>query len=107
MDGSEMAGMDDCVCCEAPWWERLEGEELQAEYRHIDSRLTAELCKLSLHLKNFVERLLVAEAVDGRTPRSEEGFRLGERMMRVGTVLMGNSRWRGVEVRVADGRGEE
>jgi hypothetical protein len=79
-------------------WELLKGEELQVEYRHLDANLTAELCKLSLHLQNFVERRLVAEAVDGRTPRSEEGFRLGQRLMHVGSVLMVDSRERGMEV---------
>src|SRR5882672_7024581 len=88
-----------CACCEAPWWERLEGDELQAEYRHLDEHLTAELCKLSLHLQNFVERRLVAEVVEGRTPRSEEGFRLGERLGHVGSVLVVDSRRRGQEIR--------
>jgi hypothetical protein len=82
---------------QAPW-ELLKGEELQAESRHLDANLTAELCKLSLHLQNFVERRLVAEAVDGRTPRSEEGFRLGERLMHVGSALMVDSRERRMEM---------
>jgi hypothetical protein len=79
---------------EVRWWERLTGEELQAEYRDIDAHLTSELCRLSLHLQGFVERRLVAEAVGGVASRSEEGFRLGERMMRVGSVLMEDSRRR-------------
>ena len=99
-----MATKDCCVCGEAAWWEQLEGKELQAEYRHIDAHLTAELCKLSLHLANLVERRLVAEAVDLRTPRSEEGFRLGERLMHVGSVLMVDSRRRGAEMQETDTR---
>jgi hypothetical protein len=101
----EMARAKDCcACCEAPWWERLEGEALQAEYRHIDDNLTAELCTLSMHLTNFVERRLVAEAVDRTTPRSEEGFRLGEKMEHVGLVLMSDSRRWGKQREETDAR---
>jgi hypothetical protein len=39
---------------------------------------------LSLHQANFVEVWLVVEGAGRDVPDSEEGFRLGERMMRVG-----------------------
>ncbi len=89
---------DDCAYGEAPWDKRLDSEGLLAEYQGIDDHLTAELCKLSLHLANFVERRLVSEAVDRITPRSEEGFRLGNRMMQVGSALLVDARRRGAEV---------
>jgi hypothetical protein len=72
----------------------LKGDALRAAYQDIDAHLTAELCKLSLHLHNFVERRLVAEAVDGIPPGPEEGFRLGEHMVHVGSALVVDSRKR-------------
>lgn len=48
-------------------WRNGSTGKVLAEYRDIDDHLTAELCKLSLHFANFVERRLVSEAVDGVT----------------------------------------
>jgi hypothetical protein len=88
-------------------WLEVEGEKIRAAYEDTHAHLTAELCKLSLHLQNFVERRLVAEAVDGRTPRSEEGFRLGERLMHVGSALMVDSRQQGLEIQATERESEQ
>jgi hypothetical protein len=74
-----------------PTWEKR-SEEIQAEYHDIEAHLTSELCRLSLHLRNLVERRLVLEGSGQEVPDSEEAFRLGERMMRVGSLLMVDSR---------------